>query len=245
MYLKAASILQKLYTHGTVSMKQFRYAYQRDRRKHIEPCHTDLASGKIIRYILQQFQDMGLVRQDEFGERSLSAKGRSYMDGAAGKVLTLTTPTPHPENFIDLHRYQNNWLDHTWVWKIPATQPPQVSAAMSTLRDQEEVTDVQKNLQAMKLGGQDEEDGEEQLDMKSSCKRIAEQLVKTLYVKYPKGPKSNIEGWYDDSQIIKEISQELIKTLYDKYPEGPQQDPEGWNALVDKYKEAAARRIGT
>lgn len=85
-YVKAASILRRLYLQPNTGVGSLRKQFSGKQRRGVAPNHTSLASGKILRYILQQFEKAGLVEQNskrqgrkltESGEVTIAAFARN------------------------------------------------------------------------------------------------------------------------------------------------------------------------
>ncbi|MCD6095790.1 MAG: 30S ribosomal protein S19e [Thermoprotei archaeon] len=91
-YIRAASILRKLYIHGPVGIERLRTAYGGRVRGKVKPEIFKKGSGAIIRKILQQLEKAGLVYKvkDKNGVikgRALTPEGRSLLDTIATKVF--------------------------------------------------------------------------------------------------------------------------------------------------------------
>ncbi|MEM0480692.1 MAG: 30S ribosomal protein S19e [Candidatus Aenigmatarchaeota archaeon] len=84
-YIRAASILRRLYIDGPIGVSRLRTYYGRRKRRGRRPSKTYKASGKIIRTILQQLEKVGLV-QTVKGGRALTPKGRSLLDKLANEL---------------------------------------------------------------------------------------------------------------------------------------------------------------
>jgi small subunit ribosomal protein S19e len=87
-YVRAASILRKLYVNGPVGVSRLRKIYGGRRKYPMRRAHKVRAGGAIIRKILQQLEAAGLVEKSNKG-RWLTPKGVSLLDrlsrGLAGK----------------------------------------------------------------------------------------------------------------------------------------------------------------
>ena len=79
-YIRAASILRKLYIHGPAGVERLRTAYGGRKRRGVRPAHFAKASGHIIRLILQQLEKAGLVEKVPGKGRKISRKGVSLLD---------------------------------------------------------------------------------------------------------------------------------------------------------------------
>lgn len=89
-YIRAASILRTLYVHGAKGVQRLRRKYggRKDRGPKQEKVYK--GSGKIIRVILQQLEEEGLVekimRKGRKG-RQLTPEGVKLLDNAAYKIV--------------------------------------------------------------------------------------------------------------------------------------------------------------
>ena len=84
-YIRAASILRRLYLNGPIGVERLRTYYGGRKRHSVSPPHFRKASGSIIRKILQQLEKAGLVERDKKG-RKLSNKGKSFLDKVAKEL---------------------------------------------------------------------------------------------------------------------------------------------------------------
>ncbi|RLG06951.1 MAG: 30S ribosomal protein S19e [Thaumarchaeota archaeon] len=86
-YIRAAAIMRKLYIRGPIGVSRLRTLYGgRHRRGHSPPKFAK-GSGAIIRKILQQLEDAGLVQKADKKGRILTPKGRELLEEAAKIVL--------------------------------------------------------------------------------------------------------------------------------------------------------------
>jgi small subunit ribosomal protein S19e len=87
-YVRLASLLRKVYIFGPIGVNRLRVKYGGRQRKGNQREHFKKGAGKIIRYGLQQLEALGFVEKkgDKSG-RTISAKGRSFMDRTANKIL--------------------------------------------------------------------------------------------------------------------------------------------------------------
>merc|ERR1719321_1457268 len=65
IYVRAASMVRKIYIRGGVGVGGFRKIYGGQQRRGVCTNIFTKGSGKIARYILQQLEEMGLIEQDE------------------------------------------------------------------------------------------------------------------------------------------------------------------------------------
>lgn len=86
-FVRAASILRQLYYHPDTGVCGFRKIYSCNQRRGVVPNHTSLASGKIIRSILQELEHIGFVEQDPKRKgRRLTRKGQNSVDSFARHI---------------------------------------------------------------------------------------------------------------------------------------------------------------
>lgn len=82
-YMRAASILRKLYVFSPVGVNSLRRVYGGRKNRGDKPDKVKRASGNIIRKILQQLEKAGLAAKTQKGihkGRTVSAKGKSLLD---------------------------------------------------------------------------------------------------------------------------------------------------------------------
>ncbi|OYT42114.1 MAG: 30S ribosomal protein S19e [Candidatus Aenigmarchaeota archaeon ex4484_224] len=85
-YIRAASILRRLYLNGPVGVERLRSYYGGRKKRGRRPERFRKASGAIIRKILQQLENAGLVQKVDKKGRILTPKGRSLLDRIAKEV---------------------------------------------------------------------------------------------------------------------------------------------------------------
>lgn len=85
LYVRAASVLRHLYIRPNTGVGALRKVYGCKKRRGVAPNKCSLASGKVIRYILQQFETMGLVTSPsrEKRGRMLTKIGQRDLDTIA------------------------------------------------------------------------------------------------------------------------------------------------------------------
>ena len=90
-FRRAASVLRKVAMDGPVGVESLSSAYgdtkRGSNRYQVAPAHKTDASKKIIRTILQQLEEEGLVAQEGSAGRIATPEGRSLLDGTAGDVI--------------------------------------------------------------------------------------------------------------------------------------------------------------
>lgn len=79
---RAASILRQLYVRGVVGVGRLKTKYGGKKKRGMKPERFRKASGKIIRVILQQAEQAGLVEKAKGKKagRQLTKKGKQFMD---------------------------------------------------------------------------------------------------------------------------------------------------------------------
>ncbi len=90
-HTRAASLLRRVAIDGEVGVDRLTTAYGDSKsgsnRYGVAPPKATAGSGKIIRTILQQLEDAGLVETAEGEGRRITPEGRSLLDETAGDVL--------------------------------------------------------------------------------------------------------------------------------------------------------------
>jgi small subunit ribosomal protein S19e len=84
-YIRAASVLRRIYIDGPVGVERLRSYYGGARKRGYFPKHFRKGSGAIIRKILQQLEKAGLVEKTAKG-RKISPKGQKLLNGIAAEV---------------------------------------------------------------------------------------------------------------------------------------------------------------
>jgi small subunit ribosomal protein S19e len=87
-YVRAASILRKLYKSGEpLGIETLRTIYGGRKNRGSKPEHFYKASGSVIRKILQQLEKAGLVKTLPRKGRVLTPAGRSLLDKTAKEII--------------------------------------------------------------------------------------------------------------------------------------------------------------
>lgn len=102
--IRAASLLRKVAKNGPVGVKRLETEYgnatRGSNRYGVAPRHRSDASGNVIRTVLQQLEEEGLVQTAEGEGRRITPEGRSLLDEVAGDVLAeLTEERPELERY--------------------------------------------------------------------------------------------------------------------------------------------------
>jgi len=85
-FIRAASMLRKLYVHGPVGLSDLERAYGGSKARHYYPKHHRDAGGSSIRRILKQLEQAELVAKTPKG-RVLSPKGRAMLDKTSKQIF--------------------------------------------------------------------------------------------------------------------------------------------------------------
>lgn len=86
-FIRAASILRRIYLDGPVGVERLRTYYGGRRRRGRKPPRVYKASGAIIRRILQQLEKAGLVEKIDRKGRRITPKGQRLLDRIAFEVV--------------------------------------------------------------------------------------------------------------------------------------------------------------
>jgi len=82
-WLRAASILRKLYVRGPTGVQKLRVLYGGRKNKGVRPEKFYPAGGKIIRVILKEFDGLGFTEKIKKEGRKITPKGQAYLDKIA------------------------------------------------------------------------------------------------------------------------------------------------------------------
>ncbi|RLG57707.1 MAG: 30S ribosomal protein S19e [Hadesarchaea archaeon] len=85
-YMRAASILRRIYIDGPVGISRLRTYYGGRQNRGQAPEHARRGGGKIIRTILQQMEQAGLVTKVERSGRKVTRKGAAMLEKIAESV---------------------------------------------------------------------------------------------------------------------------------------------------------------
>ncbi|QGA67690.1 30S ribosomal protein S19e [Sulfolobus sp. E11-6] len=86
-YIRAASLLRKLYINSIIGIEKTRTIYGGRKRRGTRPEKFVKAPGHANRLIFQQLEKAGLVQKVKNKGRSLSPKGRSLLDKLALEIF--------------------------------------------------------------------------------------------------------------------------------------------------------------
>jgi small subunit ribosomal protein S19e len=87
-YIRAASMLRKLYKSGEpIGIETFRVIYVGRQNRGVAPEKFRKGSGSVVRKILQQLEQAGLVKKVPGKGRTLTPAGRSLLDRTAKEIM--------------------------------------------------------------------------------------------------------------------------------------------------------------
>ena len=89
-FIRAASVLRKIYIMGPIGISRLRKEYGGSKRRGLRPAHFVKGGGSIIRKVLQQLEGAKLVKILEKKGRVVTDEGKGLMDALAGKVKRKT-----------------------------------------------------------------------------------------------------------------------------------------------------------
>ena len=103
-FTRAASLLRRIAIDGPVGVERLATHYggakRGSNRYRVAPPRQSDGSDKIIRTILQQLQEEGLVNEHGSEGREVTPEGRSLLDDVAGEVLAeLAEERPELERY--------------------------------------------------------------------------------------------------------------------------------------------------
>ncbi len=84
---RCAAILRKLYVRDVIGVEHLRAEYGGKRDKGSKPYKAMMGSGTIIRRAIQQLEKAGYVTKIKGKGRTLTPKGRSFLDNTSNEVM--------------------------------------------------------------------------------------------------------------------------------------------------------------
>ncbi|MCI4317419.1 MAG: 30S ribosomal protein S19e [Thermoplasmata archaeon] len=86
-YLRSASVLRKIYLHGTTGIARLSADYGGKRDRGSSPYHARTGSRAILREIVHQLEKSGLVQAQKNRGRRVSAEGQRLLDTMSRDTL--------------------------------------------------------------------------------------------------------------------------------------------------------------
>ena len=88
-YVRAASVLRKIYLKGPIGVQRLRLEYGGLRNRGVKPEHFFKGSGSVIRKILQQLEKAELIEKDQGNKgRKITPKGMNLIDRVAYTIVS-------------------------------------------------------------------------------------------------------------------------------------------------------------
>ena len=84
-FIRAASILRRIYLDGPIGVARLKTCYGGRHRRGHKPAHSTKAGGKIIRTILQEFDKIKFVESARNG-RSITKEGKLFLNKIAKEI---------------------------------------------------------------------------------------------------------------------------------------------------------------
>jgi small subunit ribosomal protein S19e len=85
-YIRTASILRKIYVNGPIGVARLKSQYGGRKSKSSKPYHKYKGGGSIIRKVLQQLEESGLIEQKDSEGRVVTSKGEALLDSLASEI---------------------------------------------------------------------------------------------------------------------------------------------------------------
>lgn len=95
-YIRAASLLRKLYFRQPVGVFRLKKTYGGRRNRGVKPDRFRPGSGAIIRQLFQQLEKAGLVKTVQGKGRVLTPEGHSLLDNLANEIQATS---PHLDKY--------------------------------------------------------------------------------------------------------------------------------------------------
>ncbi|KAF5065978.1 Ribosomal protein S19e [anaerobic digester metagenome] len=86
-FTRGAAVLRRVYIDGPVGVERMRTFYGGRKNRGSKPNRFKKGSGSVIRELLQQLENAGLVVKDKGGRRA-SPAGMKFLDGIAHQLKT-------------------------------------------------------------------------------------------------------------------------------------------------------------
>ncbi len=100
-YLRSASVLRKVYLHGSVGVTRLAADYGGKRDRGSAPYHARRGSRAVLREIVQQLEKSGLVQPFKDRGRRVTPAGRRLLDHVSRDLLqALVTERPELAKYL-------------------------------------------------------------------------------------------------------------------------------------------------
>ena len=91
-YVRSAAVLRRIYVDGPIGVERMRSVYGGLQDRGSKPSHFRKGSGSIARKVMQQLETAGYLEKVT-GGRSVSAKGRKFLDNIAYSIKDQAVET--------------------------------------------------------------------------------------------------------------------------------------------------------
>lgn len=88
-YVRAAAILRKVYLQGTVGIGALSRHFSAGQKRGVRPTRHAKPSGHVLRSILQQLEQLDLLKKNPRGGRSVTPAGQKDADRVAVQIKVL------------------------------------------------------------------------------------------------------------------------------------------------------------
>ena len=100
-YIRCAAIMRKLFIHGPMGVSRLRTTFGGRKRNGSKKNHFAKGSGSIIRTILQQLEEAGLIIKIEHNGRMLSSDGLSLIYRISNRIFRdLVKQKPELKKYV-------------------------------------------------------------------------------------------------------------------------------------------------
>lgn len=86
-YVRCASILRKIYINDQIGVERLRSEYGGKKNRGSKPHKAASGGGSITRRALQQLEKAGYISKIKGKGRTITPKGRSFLDNTANEVM--------------------------------------------------------------------------------------------------------------------------------------------------------------
>ncbi len=86
-HTRLAAVLRKVYLRGPVGTERLAGEFGGARDGGSSPYHPRKGSRSVVRTCLTQLEELGYVKKEDKGGRSITPKGQSYLDGKARQIM--------------------------------------------------------------------------------------------------------------------------------------------------------------
>ncbi len=86
-YIRCASILRKIYINNVIGVEHLKAEYGGRRDRGSKPYKARSGSGTVVRRAIQQLEKAGYITKIKGKGRTLTSKGRSFLDNTSKEVM--------------------------------------------------------------------------------------------------------------------------------------------------------------